>query len=197
MPCEGILTADMLFDCLNGAVAGLEADVLLINRKQIDLNSITYDANNKMIMNTFQLLAGNTGYLLQGVKQVNSSAFELVKKDTGADKKKHIFGGVILTLSAANKLQLESMSEGGSYVAIVHKKYKGLDNEEAFDVLGIDSGLELNVATYNSNEADGTATFELSSVDGFEEPKFPVNLLVGDYAATLALFNNKFIQAAV
>ena len=146
-------------------------------------------------MDSFQLLSGKTGYVLQGVKQVNSESYELVKKDTGADKKKHIFSGVILTLSAENKLQLEHLSEGGQYVVIVEKKWKGVDNKDAFDVLGINVGLELNVATFNSNENDGSALFELSSVDGFEEPKFPVNLLIGDYQATKTLFDNKFIQA--
>jgi len=196
MACDGLITADILFDCVNGAVAGLETNVVLINRNDIDFAAGTFDPANKVLMTNLQLLAEKSGFLFQGVKQVNSSAFELVKKETGADKKKHIFAGVILNLSAANKLQLENMSEGASFVAVVHKKYKGAGGIEAFDVLGYDSGLELNVATYNSNEADGTATIELSSVDGYEEPKFPPTLLVGDYAATLTLFNNKFAQPA-
>lgn len=195
MDCKGFLTADILYDCLNGGVAGLEASVIIVNRDDINLSSITYDANNKMIMTGFQLNSGKTGFLLQGIKQVNSEAFELIKKETSADKKKHTFNGIILTLSAANKLQLEKMSEGAQYVAIVEKKWKGADDVDAFDVLGIDVGLELNVATFNSNEADGNAIFELSSADGFEEPKFPVNLLLTDYTTTKTAFTNKFAQA--
>lgn len=196
MSCgEGLLTGDLLFDCENGSIAGLETNIVIINETQIDRSAITYDANNKMIATAFALQSGNTGVSLQGVKQTNSTSYELVKKETSADKKKHIFSGVILSLSAVNKLQLQLMSEGGKYVVIVEKKWKGVDSADAFDILGIDSGLELNVATYNSNENDGTATIELSSVDGYEEPKFPVSLLVGDYSATKALFDNKFIQA--
>lgn len=195
MACNGLIDDDILFDCDNGSVGGLEVNVVLVNSSDVDVTALTYNATNKLLMTNFQLSSGNTGYSFQGVKQVNSTAFELVKKDTGADKKKHIFNGVILNLSAANKLQLEQMSEGGKYVAIVERKWKGASNADAFEVYGITSGLELNVATYNSNENDGTATIELSSVDGYEEPKFPLTLLMTDYATTKTAFDNKFIEA--
>lgn len=195
MACEGLITADMLFDCDNGSVAGLEVNVVIINAGSVDRSAVTFNATNKTLMEGFALNSGETGFLLQGVKQVNSSAWELVKKDTGADKYKHIFNGFILTLSAANKLQLQNMGEGGKYVIVVEKKYKGASGVEAFDVLGIDSGLELNVATYNSNENDGAATFELSSADGFEEPVLPRTLLIGGaFSSTKTVFDNKFIQ---
>lgn len=195
MACDGLLDGDILFDCDYGTVAGLEVNVVIVNRTQVDVTTTTYDASNKVLMTAFALQSGNTGYSFQGVKQVNSTAFELVKKDTGADKYKHIFNGVILNLSAENKLQLQQMGEGGKYVVIVEKKWKGEDSEDAFEVFGIDSGLELNVATYNSNENDGTAQIELSSADGYEEPKLPVNLLLTDYDTTKAAFDNKFIEA--
>lgn len=190
--CKGFMTSDILNDCDNSSVAGLEINVLIFNSEDIDRTAVTYDVNNKVIMDGFALKATKTGFLIQGVKQVQSTAWELVKKETSLDKKKHIFNGYVLSLSAENKLQLEQMSEGGSYVVIVEKKWKGQDNDDAFDIYGISSGLELNVATYNSNENDGSALIELSSPDGFEEPRIPANVLIGDYAATKALFDNKF-----
>jgi hypothetical protein len=195
MACDGLITADMLNDCLNGSIGGLETNVLIINSADIDRAGVTYDAANKTLMTGFALQTGKVGFLLQGVKQVNNTAWELVKKETGLDKKKHVFNGLMLTLSAANKLQLELMSEGANLVIIVEKKWKGTGNVEAFDVYGIGSGLELNVATYNSNENDGSAVFELSSADSFEEARLPATLLVGDYSATKTLFDNKFLGA--
>ncbi len=194
MNCKGFLTGDISYDCDNGSIAGLETNVVLINSDDINRASITFDPTNKMVMTGFQLNSGKRGFTLQGVKQVNSTAFELVKKETSADKKRHVFNGVILSLSAVNKLQLEQMSEGGSYVVVVEKKWKGANDVDAFDVLGIDVGLELNVATFNSNESDGTATIELSSVADFEEPKFPVNLLLTDYTTTMTAHGNGFVQ---
>lgn len=195
MACNGLMDGDILFDCDYGTVAGIEVNVVLVNRSQVDVTATTYDVSNKVLMTNFALQSGNTGYTFQGVKQVNSTAFELVKKDTGADKYKHTFNGIILNLSAENKLQLQQMGEGGKYVAIVEKKWKGEDSEDAFDVYGIDSGLELNASTYNSNENDGTATIELSSADTYEEPKLPCTLLMTDYATTKIAFDSKFVEA--
>ena len=160
--------------------------------------------NNKKILG---LIGAKYAYTVTGIlsrsdlrkivysNYINHIHSELVKKEQSFDKFKHMFSGIILTLSAANKLQLQQMKEGGRYVVVVEKRWKGVADADAFDVFGIDSGLELNVATYNSNESDGTATIELSSVDSYEEPKIPVNLLLTDYATTKTAFDNKFIQA--
>lgn len=194
MACNGLVTGDILFDCDFPSIAGIEVNAVFINRSQVDVTATTYDAGNKTLMTAFALSEGSsyTGYAFQGIKQVNSTAFELVKKDNTPDKFKHTFNGIILNLSAENKLQLQQMAEGGKYVMIVEKKWKGEDNEDAFEVYGIDSGLELNVVTYNSNENDGTATIELSSAENYEEPKVPATLLTTDYATTKASFDNKF-----
>lgn len=195
MACEGLLTTDILFDCDNAPKGGIEVNVLLFNKEEIDISAVTIDAGNKLLMTNFQLLSGNTGILLKGVKQVQGLSNELVKKETSIDAFKHIFSGVVLTPSVANRLQLQNLSEGASIVAIVELKWKGAGNAEAFIVGGYDSGLELNVLTWSTQENDGTIAFELSSVDGYEEPKQVMTLLETDYATTKAAFDAKFAQA--
>lgn len=197
MACTGLIDADLLFDCDDSSIAGLEVDVVIANRVDVDTTAVTYDGTNKVLMTNFQLKAGKTGYLLKGVKQVNSTNYELVIKETGTDKVKHIFNGLILTPSAANKLQLQNMKDGGDFVVIVEKKWKGAGDADAFEVYGIDSGLKLTASAYNSNENDGAITFSLTSEDGYEEPKYPVSLLETDYDTTKTAFTNKFAQAAV
>lgn len=195
MACEGLITADILYDCDNSPVGGLEADVLLFNVADIDTAAITVDAANGDIVTNFQLLSGKTGFLLQGVKQINSASSELVKKEFSSDKHKHVFNGVVLNVSAANKLQINSMSEGAKYIAIIDRKWKGAANAEAFLILGLESGLELQTAIWNSNENDGVLQFSLESTENFEEPKLPNTLLETDYATTKAAFDAKFAQA--
>tara|TARA_R110002012_G_scaffold69403_4_gene179663 strand:- start:749 stop:1336 length:588 start_codon:yes stop_codon:yes gene_type:complete len=195
MACTGLIDADILFDCEDASIAGLEVDTIIVNRADVDTTSITYDASNKLLMTNFQLKAGKSGFLIKGVKQVNSTNHELVIKETGTDKVKHIFNGLILTPSAANKLQLQNMKDGGDFVLIVEKKWKGASDEDAFEVYGIDSGLKLTASNYNSNENDGAITFSLTSEDGYEEPKYPCNLLETDYDTTKTAFGNKFVQA--
>jgi hypothetical protein len=193
MACEGLITADILFDCNNPSVGGLETDVLLINAEDINIATTTVSLTNKILMTNLALKAGKSGFLLQGVKQINGTSFELVKKEFGPDKFKHMFSGVILNPSALNKLQATFLSEGGKYVVVVEQKWKGASNADAFQVYGLKSGLELMTMLSNSKENDGTISFTLESTEGYEEPTVPLTLLETDYATTKTAFNAKFL----
>lgn len=191
----GLLDADFVLSCDDKAKGGLENDVILVNYSDVDYTAITYDAGNKNIVTNFQLKSGKIGFLLQGVKQVNSTAFELVKQEFSFDTFKHTFNGVILTPNAANKEQAEKLASGGRYVAIVNRKYKGASNADAFEIYGLESGLDLETMTYNSKENNGVISFTLASAEGEEETSIPKTLLETDYATTLAAFEAKFVQA--
>lgn len=192
--CTGILTADILFDCANAPIGGIEQNVVLINKDDIDTTATTTDASNRVLVTNLQLKPGKTGYLLSGVKQSNGKAWELVKKENAPDKFKHTFSGVVFNPSAENKLQVDSLSKGAKYVAVVEQVWKGAGSEDAFEVLGLSSGLELMTMTNSSKENDNMIMFELSSADGFEEVTMPKTLLDGTYAATKTAFTNKFEQ---
>jgi hypothetical protein len=194
MACEGLITADVLFDCANPSIGGLETDVLLINAEDLNIATTTVSGTNKTLITNLALKATKTAFLLQGVKQINGTSYELVKKEFGPDKFKHMFTGVILNPSAANKLQATHLSEGGKYVVVVEQKWKGAANADAFQVYGYKSGLELMTLTYNSKENDGTISFTLESTEGFEEPLLPMTLLETDYATTKTAFDAKFLS---
>jgi hypothetical protein len=194
--CTSGLTEDILFDCLNAPVGGIEQDVVLINKKDIDVVATTTDATNRVKITNLQLKPGKTGYKLTGVKQSNGKSWELVKKENAPDKFKHTFKGVIFNPSAENKQQADNLAQGGSYIAVIEQKWKGASNADAFEVLGVASGMELSTMTNNSAENDNMIVFELSSVDGFEEPTMPKTLLEVSYAATKTAFDNNFVQAA-
>lgn len=195
--CTGNLTADILFDCTNAPVGGIEQNVVLINKDDINLVNTTIDVTNKMVLTNLELKPGKTGYKLTGVKQSSGKAWELVKKENAPDKFKHSFSGVIFNPTAKNKLQADALSRGSKYIVVVEQVWKGAGNKEAFEVLGLSCGLELMTMTNNSKENDNMIMFELSSADGFEEPTMPKNLLDGeDYAVTKTAFDNSFVQTA-
>jgi hypothetical protein len=176
-------------------VGGIEQNVVLINKDDIDVTATTTDATNRILVTNLQLKPGASGYLLTGVKQSNGKAWELVKKENAPDKFKHTFSGVIFNPSATNKLQADSLSKGARYIAVIEQVWKGTDSEDAFEVLGLSSGLELMTMTNSSKENDNMIMFELSSADGFEETTMPKTLLDVTYAATKTAFSNKFEQA--
>lgn len=193
--CTESLTGDILYDCINAPVGGIEKDVILINQEDIDIIATTYDVDNPNIITNLQLKPGKKGFKFEGVKQSNGKAWELVKKDNSPDKFKHTFSGVIFNPNADNKLQASKLAKGGKYVVVVEQKFKGEAGQDAFEVLGIKSGLELMTMTNNSKENDNMIMLELSSADGYEEPNFPHTLLEATYVATKTSFTNKFLQA--
>lgn len=193
--CTGKISASILLDCENVAVQGINQNAVLINHDDIDTVTTVTDANNRVLITNLQLKPGKTGYILQGVKQTNGKAWELVKKENAPDKFKHTFNGVIFSPSAANKQQAANLALGGKYVAVIEQTWKGEDSADAFEILGLKSGLELATMTNSSKENDNMIMLELSSADGYEEPTMPHTLLDGDYAATKTAFDNKFAQA--
>ena len=195
MACDGLLSADILFDCDNPPIGGIEVNVVLVNTADIDYANCTIDPTNKIKMTNFQLLAGKTGFYIQGVKQVQKANSELVVKETGVNKHKHTFTGIALNPSADNKLQLQNMSENGSICAIVETKWKGVDQEDAFQVLGFYSGLLMATMAWGTAENDGSILFTLVSLANYEEPTLPLTLLMTDYATTKTVFTNKFVEA--
>lgn len=190
--CTARLTENIMFDCANAPVGGIEQNVVLINKDDIDVTSITTDLANDLVVNQISLKEGATGYLLTGVKQSNGKAWELVKKENAPDKFKHTFSGVIFNPSSENKQQAAALAKGSKYVAIVEQVWKGAGSKDAFEILGLTSGLEIATMTNSSKENDNMIMFELSSADGFEEATMPKNFLLtaGGYTATKGAFDD-------
>jgi hypothetical protein len=193
--CEEKLVADLVKDCDNKPIGGVEVNAVLINFDDVDKTTSTLDVTNDLIITNLATLSGTSGYLLEGIKQSNGASVELVKKEDSFDKYKHLFSGVILTPSAANKKSLANIASGGKYVVVIEKKWKGASQADAFEVLGWDSGLVISTLVWNTKEADGTIKFELASEDGYEEPEMSRNNFETDYATTKTAFNAKYATA--
>lgn len=193
--CEDKLSADIQKDCDNRPKGGIETNVVIINFDDIDRSASTLDGSNDLIITNLATLSGTAGFNLEGVKQINGASFELVPNEEGFDKFNHVFEGVILAPSAANKKSYEEITTGGRYVVVVEKKWKGASQADAFEVLGWDSGLISTAGTWNTKEADGVIKFTLSSEAGFEEPTITRNNLETNYATTKTAFDAKYATA--
>jgi len=192
LDCTSKLTADIEKDCLNKPQAGIEVNAVLINFDDIDRTLSVIDATNPLLLTNLALNSPETGFSLEGIKQVQGISYELVLKEDSFDGFKHTFSGVILSPTVANKESLDEMNNGSRFVVVVEKKYKGAVKAEAFEVLGWDNGLVKTEETYNSKESDGVTKFTLSSPDGMEEGFAPRTLLETDYATTKTAFDAKF-----
>lgn len=193
--CNEILTADIAKDCNVKPVGGIEVNVVLIPFASIDKANSSIDAGNNLLIEEIITLSGTSGYFVEGVKQSQGASFEMVKKEDSFDMYKHTFSGVVLTPSVANKKSLSEVASGSRYVAVIEKKWKGVSDADAFEVLGWDSGLEIQEMTWNTKESDGIIKFVLANADGYEEPEMTRNFLDTDYATSKTTFNNKFATA--
>lgn len=189
------ISADVLIDCNNMSISGLEADVVLIPRSDFDRAASTINVSNDILLDNLTCKSGFTGFKLEGVKQLHSTNSEFVPNEETVDKFRHTFRGVIVTPSAENRFQASKLAKGESYVVVVNKKWKGENDEDAFHVLGYDAGLYLTEMTEGSKENDANILFTLASKDASLETEIPRNLLMTDYATTKTAFDNKFAAA--
>ena len=191
--CEEKLAADIEKDCDNKPKGGIEVNVVIINMDDVDKSTSTTDAVDRITnLSTF---SGTSGFSLEGIKQVNGASFELIKNEEGFDKYNHVFAGVILNPSAENKKSLSNIASGGRYVVVIEKKWKGIDQDDAFEVLGWDTGMVISTVVWNTKEADGVIKFELASEATFEENELPRNNLETNYATTKVAFDAKYATA--
>lgn len=187
------LSDDIAVDCDNLAVPGIEADILLFAHEDLDKSGSTIDNENPNIVTDLKLKPGAKGYFLEGVKQIGGFNHEFVKGDSETlNKHRHGIRGRILSPTAKNRNNYDKLATGMPYVAVVNKKYKGPDAEDAFLVLGWDTGITLAEGTESSYDNSGAIVLSMSSEDDMLENKSPKTLLMTDYETTLVAFNNGF-----
>ena len=138
------------------------------------------------------LASGKVGYVFQGKNFSNSGDFSLERKDFGTayphKVKFHIFDN-----SPATKKQLDLLKDG-LYVAIVENNYRGTGGNAAFELYGIEVGLNLNVHTRDTADdaKDAAHVLELGS-GKYKEPHAVATLYSTSYAVTKAIVDGLIV----
>ena len=185
---EGI-DGNIIADCVDMPFAGLEANVRLINRNDIDYAATTFNAD-KTVCTSLVLKATKEAFTIVGFKKSNDAGFKLIKKDMTNDGFEHELKGVAFNRKPDTLDQINKLCKGNKIVAIVEYKHKGSTNTEAYMIYGINSGLELQEATHTANANNGTISLRLASTKDEEEPNVPCIFLDTDYATTKAAFED-------
>lgn len=194
--CE-IIAADILHDCDNVPVAGIEQRLVLINTADLPASGITFDvATPSTLITAIALTAAKTGYEVQGIKQIMNYTNSLEYTEDSENGIIHAINGIrIYDPSAEGRDEVNKFIRGAKVFAVLETKWKGLLNATAFKFFGLKFGLELKELIDNSNENDGTIVMSLGTPSGFKEPFLPHIYLDTDYATSLTAFNNKFASA--
>ena len=77
--CEEKLTAAIQRDCDNKPKGGMEVNVIVYNYDDLDKANTTFSGSNDLIITNLATKSSTTGYLLDGIKQVNMLLSSLLK----------------------------------------------------------------------------------------------------------------------
>lgn len=134
-------------DCDNLPLGGTRARAIVINYDDIQSYNESGD-----IITAIILKPGKVAYEFTGFRDDIKSSQEVVKPDVGVTQFKHNFSMTIYERTQVQKNNVERLTRG-LFVVIVEDKGK---DSTAFDVLGIDFGLEINAgAIRNAHENGG------------------------------------------
>lgn len=189
MSCESKITDGLLFDCQNmpkGGLAGSRA--VIINYDDIDWTATT---NTGAVYSALVLKTGTTGYEVEWYKKLGSAGTDFEGSDDNISGFKHSFLSRLANTSADNAERAFEMASG-KFVMVVETVYKGENNEDAFKIYGIDTGMELTEMAGSSDENSGSLLYTLSTGEDDVE-KYPYTILrETDYETTLASFEALF-----
>lgn len=200
MACENVcaqLLNNMLYDCNNKSVGGIEQTVKLINRCDIELSDWLVNRNNTDVACNHQLSYTGTdpetlnALIVQGIpgKRLLNATFSSSNTDYGV----YYTHGLNLFAQGLSKevlCNIKALGDGADVVAIVKQNFKGNQGLDSFLVYGWDTGLKLGDMTHDTNENNGNSIIPLSSLDPDLEPYPPMILLMTDYETTEAFFNS-------
>lgn len=191
----GSITADVLKNCDNPLVGGTKDRLLLFNHA--DISSVLKDVSNELIIEDIIQAVGTKAQQIEGYNGSHNHNFSLAKRKY-RDVYDHSGKLIILDISPATKKIIDDMA-GGRYVALYENNHKGAAGNSAFEVLGIDVGLELTSLTRASDDDDNDGGFVLElktpeSGNG-KESRMPATFFKTDYATTKALVDGYLVTA--
>ena len=183
--CDDVINYDVQVDCAELPVAGLEDDMVLINRSDIDFDSCVFDSTQTNIVTDLVLRTGKRGYKVKQMKtSFNGTKWEQAE-GTYRNGAKHTVAFVNPDRSAKGK-ELDSLILNGKFVAVIENK-AAPDNGK-FEILRFHTGLSVPTVSrdYVAAEIGGVTAITLASNEN--EPKAPYCYYKTSLAVTRAAF---------
>lgn len=181
----GEITQDLAEDCDNKLSAGVNDRLILINFNDID--SVVRNGANPQIIENIILASGKEAYAWQGKNLSNEPLYTLINNRFVKNYDHEVRQKVFLNTPDA-KRELERLAEGLT-VAIVENKHKGPSGNSAFEIYGLDVGLEIQEMTRNPNDPETAGAHDalLRTPEESKEPHMPATFFKTDFATTKGL----------
>lgn len=151
--CDFLISADIQgYDCSNPMVKGAKADGLLINRADINLAGVTYDASNPFLVTALPLASGKTAFdIVQGGKTPFTGTQQEMAEGTYQNTFTNTIQFVILNQGTTTAEQVFALCNG-EFVVVLQ------NNNGTYQVYGLESGLRVSAMVrelYNDDTLSG------------------------------------------
>ncbi|MGV4404928.1 hypothetical protein ACQ1PF_07850 [Ornithobacterium rhinotracheale] len=188
--CINKLEKDIEYNCESPSVAGIEQNVLLINREDIDWAASRATGNE---VTSLVLKSTKTGYIFSGKPKHVKVVSKPVIDENGVNGYQHQLSFRVYQNTKEDYAMIDSLVKGANLVAIIERKQKGEQSKSAFEIVGWYNGLTISGDSegLNVHENDGTYLLSFATADGEKEPKSIMKWLQTDYATTKGKFDAK------
>lgn len=189
MNCAEELTKDILFDCLDNPVKGIDkGKAVLINRNDIDFSRSKKEGAT---ISDIYLKPQKRGYVVESGKNLASANTAFLPSTDDLEGFSHSFLGRIMTTAFESAERANELKQG-RFIVVYQSRYKGIDNKEAFKVLGWEAGLMLTELKQNTAENRSSLLFTLSTEEGESESVPYLSFFDTNYYISNRLFEDKF-----
>jgi len=176
----GDITIGSQYDCTKPLQGGTRARLILINFD--DKLSETY-GSTPGLLTALALKSGKTAYAFEGFRNSVTPTSEKLTSASGQALWKHQVNFFIYENTQTQKNNIEKLGNG-KFIAIIQNSKS---DEQAFEVLGLGNGLEMqDGAVNNKNENNGAYNIVLATGANQGESKLPQTWFNTDFATTLA-----------
>lgn len=188
----GQIAADLLKTCIDPLVQGVQDEIIIINKADID--TVTRNNTNSQIVEGITLVASSpakTAFKAEGINYSIDAEDSLKLSDYGwGFPHKVVFR--VFQNDPDNKKTIEDMV-GGKYVVIVKNNYEnrnkvGTPSDSLYEIYGLDNGLVIPDGGISRNKSDdstkGAYVITLESHAKAPEPHLPATFFITDKATT-------------
>jgi hypothetical protein len=180
MACSNRIAKNITSNCTTQPVGGLEVEAYICNREDI---SPTFDSTNPNKITGLTMSGTTLMYKLTGISKNLNAGHDRVISDDFADTFTHYFSFKGFEFDSASAINMDTMSD---VVVFVNYKNKNSTGDGVIVGYGVKTGLYISSDSRRANDNNGVRTIELTSKDNLTEPYSQYNLLITDYATTLA-----------
>jgi len=151
--CDYLISEDIAgYDCDNPMVKGAKANGLIINKADINMSGVTYDANNPFKITALPLNTDKTAYdIVQGGKTPYTGTQQELQEGTYQNTITNTVQFVILNHGNSTAQQIFALMNG-EFVVVLQ------NNNNTYQVFGLEAGLRASAMVrelYNDDTLAG------------------------------------------